>query len=192
MPARHTVYTISPSPDSTIAIEIAQTGLSKGKHLFVFEKFKGTLIYSPDLPLETELTLSLDADSLICRDSFAKPRRRERLARYAKLRALAVQNHPTLEVRSERFTAKPLRGFIAHGVLCFRGAEQPIKANIGFGVQKNGRLQVDADATIRLSDLAIPLPSAWFGLVRTEDQAVLHALLWGAASSSRAQPPAAI
>ncbi len=179
MPARHTVYKISPSPDSTLAIEIRKTGLVKRKHLFVFEQFSGELTYDPDQPLDSALNLSIEANSLVCRDSDAKPKVRQRLTQFALKQALRADDHPVVLIQSQRFLAKPLRGFIAEGTLRFHGVDRNIKANIGFGVPKKDRVQVDADATLRLSDYNLPRPSRLFGLIRTEDEVVLHALIWG-------------
>lgn len=179
MSARHTVYTISPSPDSTLAIEIKKTGLVKRKHLFVFEQFSGELIYDPDQPLDSVVNLSVEASSLVCRDSDAKPKVRQRLTHFVQTEALRVQDHPVVLIQSQRFLAKPLRGYIAEATLKFHGIDRNIKANVGFGVPKKDRVQLDADATLRLSDYNLPRPSSLFGLIRTEDEIVLHALIWG-------------
>jgi polyisoprenoid-binding protein YceI len=179
MPAQHTVYTISPSPDSTLAIEIRKIGLVRRKHLFAFERFRGALIYDPELPLDTVLNLTVETDSLVCRDAREKPKHRERLTRLALGAVAGEGTHPELQIESRRFIAKPLRGYVVEGVLRFRGVDRSIKANIGFGNEKKNRLQIDADATVRLSDFGVRLPSSLFGLVRTEDEVVLHALIWG-------------
>jgi polyisoprenoid-binding protein YceI len=179
MSARHTIYKISPSPDSTLAIEIRKTGLVKRKHLFVFEQYSGELIYDPDQPLDSGLNISIEANSLVCRDSDAKPKVRLRLTRFALAEALRAQDHPVVLIQSQRFLAKPLRGFVAEGTLRFHGIDRNIKANVGFGVPKKGRVQLDADATLRLSDYNLPRPSSLFGLIHTVDEIVLHALIWG-------------
>ena len=173
------VYTISPSPDSTLAVEISRHGLQKRKHLFVFEQYTGELAYDPDHPLNSRLRLSVEADSLSVRGAQEKKRSSQQLARFALSQVLRVQDHPSLRIESQRFIAKPLRGFVVECVLYFRGMDRIFKANIGFGVEKNGRLQLDADATLRLSELKLPRPSSLCGLIRTEDEIVLHALIWG-------------
>ncbi|HEY7208733.1 MAG TPA: YceI family protein [Bryobacteraceae bacterium] len=182
MSARSTVYTISPSPDSTLAIETRTSGLAKRKHLFIFERFRGALIYDPEQPLDTALNLTVEAGSLVCRDDREKPGKRARLTQTVLREALGSDTHPELQLQSERFIAKPLRGFVVEGTLRFRGIDRAVKANIGFGTEKKNRLQIDADATVRLSDFGVPRPSSLFGLVRTNDEVVLHALIWGLAS----------
>ncbi|HEX4170540.1 MAG TPA: YceI family protein [Bryobacteraceae bacterium] len=182
MSAPHTVYTISPSPDSTLAVETRKAGLKKEKHLFIFERFSGTLVYDPERPLDTTLNLLIDARSVLCRDRSQKPKRAATLTRFAADQALATSRYPEIQLASKRFVAKPLRGFVAEASLHLHGVEHPIKANIGFGVRKNDRIQIDADAALCLSQFGIPRPSSLFGLIHTEDEIVLHALIWGVAS----------
>ena len=183
MSARHTVYTISPSPDSALAVEISTTGLAKRKHVFVFERFSGGLIYDPDLPLETILSLTVETASIVYKDSRLRPGTRKKLTHIASTQALAAQVHPDLQVKSQRFVAKPLRGYIAEVLVQFRGMQQELKANVGFSVEKKGRLQIDADAAVRLSNFGIAQHTSLFGLNRTSDEAVLHVLLWGIVAS---------
>ena len=178
MPARHTIYTISPSPDSALALEVCQKGWSQRKYLFAFERFSGELIYDPECPLETKLSLVIQVDSLAYRHSPKGPKS-DALSRLALRRAHEARTHPELTFTSRQFRAKLLRGFVVEGVVTFGGAERTTTANIGFGVEKKNWLQVDADATVRLSDWNLPRPRSILRCAHTENEAVLHALLWG-------------
>ena len=166
MSERLTVYTISPSPDSAVAVEIKESGLRKQKHLIVFERYAGELFYDPERPLETSVKLRIEAASV------SDPSARKLLS-----------DHEIL-IESRSFRAKPLRGFVGDGTLRFRGADHEIRANIGFGPVKNGRVHIDADSTLLFSRLGLPRRTSLFGLIRTEDEAVLHASLWGVSSVS--------
>ena len=181
MPQSRTVYTISPSPDSTLALEIHETGLFKRKHLFAFEAFSGQLSFDWDEPLESALALSIDANSLCCRGvQEKKPNRAAlRLVRFAGQQALQAHQHPTLRARSQRFMAKPLRGYVVEGVLELCGRTYKLKANLGFGPPGKDRLQIDADAMLSLKEVGVLPPASWLGLSRVDDQATVHALLWG-------------
>src|SRR5579884_1842295 len=130
MGARATVYTISPSPDSTLAIETRTTGLVKQKHLFVFERFRGTLIYDPAQPLDSVLHLNVESRSLACRDDHRPPNKRARHLEAALRNALGSASDPELRLESTRLIEKPLRGFILEGLLRFRGIERPVRANL--------------------------------------------------------------
>ena len=179
MCARSTVYTISPSPDSTLANAARASGVVKHKYLFVFERFRGTLIYDPEQPLDSALNLTIEAASLACRDGQHRSFKRTRHLEAALRQALGSETHPELQLESTRLVAKPLRGFILEGTLRFRGLEHSVRANLGFGTEKKYRLQIDADAAVRLSDFGVAAPSSLLGLIRTLDEVVLHAYLWG-------------
>ncbi len=174
-PVSHSVLTISPSPDSVLAVQVKQTGLRANKHLFVFERYSGALGYDPDQPLFSTLRLRIDAASVVCRNVKSV----DRLTRFARDEALLANDFPEITMRSERLTAKPLRGFVLEGTVALHGVDRAIKANVGFGPLKNGRVNIDADSAIRLSDFDLPRPSRLFGLIRIEDEVVLHASLWG-------------
>ncbi len=182
MPAPQTVYTILPSPDSTLAVETSESGPRSRKHLFTFDRFHGSLLYNPDQPLNSTLTLTIDAASVICRSSRLKQAALQTLSRYVAEEALSSSRFPQIHLASTHFSAKPLRGYVAEATLDFRGGEYPLKANIGFGVLKNERVQIDADASLSLTRLGIARPSSLFGLVQTADEIVLHALIWGLAA----------
>ena len=166
-----TVYTISPSPDSTIAVEIKESGLRKRKHLFVFERFSGELLYHPNQPLASTLKLHIEVASLTDRGA---------------QEALLAEAHSAIILESRSFRAKPLRGFIAEGTLTLHGLQHDIRANVEFGPVKKGRVHMEGDATLSLSQLRLPRPTSLFGLVRTDDMAVLHASLWGISQSDEA------
>lgn len=174
-----TLYTIAPSYDSTLAVEIANTGLLRHrKHVLVFERFEGQISYSPENPTASRVELSLDPDSLRCRDKGLKPRRAEKFAAFIRSRVLKTGRSSTVRFVSSSVSAKPLRGYVVEGTLFLCGAEQQVRANVMLGVQTNGRFQIDADAPVKLSAFGIKPPSSLFGLIGTRDEAMIHMLLW--------------
>ncbi|HEY7302967.1 MAG TPA: YceI family protein [Bryobacteraceae bacterium] len=175
-------YTISPSEDSTIAVEICKTGLMrKRKHLLFFQNFSGELSYSSEQAEVSRLDVTVDAKSIVCRDQWLKARKQRRITEYARSRALAVDRHPEIRFSSNRIAPKPLRGFIVEGVLNVCGTTRVVKVNLVLSVRTDGRLQLDADSSIRLTDFGISPPSSYFGLAGTKDEAVIHLLLWARA-----------
>lgn len=172
-------YTISPSEDSTIAVEVFKTRLMrKRKHLFFFQNFGGKLFFSPVRPENASLDLTVDAGSVVCRDAWLKTRKQRRITEYARNHALAADRHPEIHFSSNRIAPKPLRGFVVEGVLKVCGVTRVLKANMVVSPRTDGRLQLDADSSIRLTDFGISPPSSYFGLAGTKDEAVLHLLLW--------------
>jgi polyisoprenoid-binding protein YceI len=177
-------YTITPSNDSTLAIEIGKTGLWKRrKHFLFFEKFEGYLAYDPDCPEASCVNLSIDATSLVCRDPWLKPKKQKAVTRYARAEALDADHHPEITFASTRIARKALRGFSVEGLLEIRDVSRAVKLNVILSqVRPNqGReasLQIDGDATFRLSEFGIQPPSSFWGFVGTRDEVLIRALLW--------------
>ena len=179
MSAWQTVYTIAPSIDSTLALEIFKTGLMRRKkHILFFENFTGELSYVREHPESSRLDISIDALSVTCRDQWLKPKQQQLVTKYARNEALAADQYPGIRFASTRISAKPLRGFVVEGVLTLRGTGRNVRVNVVLNPMKRGRFQIDGDATLHLSDFGITPPSMLFGLVGTKDEALLRLLLW--------------
>ena len=180
MSAWQTIYTISPSNDSTLALEVFKTGLMRRKkHILFFENFAGELSFVREHPESSRLDISIDALSVTCRDQWLKPKQQQMVTKFAR-EALAVDRHPDIRFASTRISAKPLRGFVVEGVLTLRGTGRNVRVNVVLNPMKRGRFQIDGDATLRLSDFGIPPPSMLLGLIGTKDEALLRLLLWAA------------
>lgn len=179
------LYKIEPSYDSTIAVEVAKTGLlRKHKHILVFERFNGQLYYSPDDPKSARIELIIDSGSLTCQDKWLKPKKRKKVAEFARSRVLAADRHCEMRFASSAISLKPLRGFVVEGKLALCGVEKPIRANVILGPQTNGRFQIDADVPLRLSDFGIKPPSALLGMIGTQNEAMVHLLIWASRTSA--------
>jgi polyisoprenoid-binding protein YceI len=173
------LHIISPSNESTIAVEVVEARLMrKYKHTFVFENYTGKLYYSPDQPEKSRLNIDIDARSIVCRDRGLKANKQRRMADHVREVALEAKSHPKICFSSSELTAKPLRGFVMQGSLDVRGRTQALKMNVVFNSRNATRFQIDADAICRLSDFGIKPPSAFFGMIETKDEAVIHLLLW--------------
>lgn len=181
MGAAEVLYTISPSSDSTLAIELYKTGLMRRKkHILFFENFSGNLHYVPHHPESSRIDMSIDATSVVCRDRWLRQRAQQRVTTYARKEALAVDRHPEIGFRSTRICLKPLRGFVVEGELKIRGVSRIVKVNVVLSPRKQDRFQVDGDTTICLSDFGIKPPSALLGLIGTKDEGLVRLLLWAA------------
>lgn len=180
-----TTYSIAPSIDSTIALEIEKTGLLRGKkHLLFFENFRGELCYVPGYPESSRLDMMIDARSVVCRDQWLKPKHQAQVTAYARREALDADHHPEIRFASTRISAKPLRGFVVEGVLTLRGTGRNVRVNVVLNPMKRERFQVDGDATLRLSDFGIKAPSSLMGLIGSKDDALLRLLLWATEPNS--------
>lgn len=179
MSAAEVLYTISPSNDSTIALEVLKTGLMRRrKHTLFFENFSGNLRYAPQHPESSHIDLSIDAGSVVCRDRWLRNKNQQLVTAYARKEGLATDTHPEIRFASTRICLKPLRGFVVEGELKIRGIGRIVKVNVVLSPRKYDRFQVDGDTSICLSDFGIRRPSSLFGLIGTKDEALVRLLLW--------------
>jgi polyisoprenoid-binding protein YceI len=179
MPELATSYTISPSVDSTLAIEVSRTGLKRRKkHTLFFEKFSGEMCYAEKDPGAFKMTLTIDATSVTCRDPWLSERKRRAVADFVRQNALAANIHPEIRFTSTSISAKPLRGFVVEGSLQIRDTARVVRVNTVLGAVLRDWIQLDGDALLRLSDFGLPRRSALFGLIGTKDEAVVRLLLW--------------
>jgi polyisoprenoid-binding protein YceI len=158
-------YTISPSDDSFISIEVSRTGLRRRKkHFLSFNKFKGEMCFSENDPGVFKMSLIIDAGSaageLACK------------------KALEANVHPDIRFTSDSIRAGVLRGFVIRGILQIRDTPCVVSFSTTLNRGRNSRLQIDGDATLRLGDFGLPRPSALFGLIGTKDEALVRVLLW--------------
>ncbi|MBV9441749.1 MAG: YceI family protein [Acidobacteriaceae bacterium] len=179
MTAADALYTLSPSNDSTLAIEVFKTGwLRRKKHILFFERFNGTLHYSADEPQRSSIEMLIDARSVLCRDAWLRRKQQEQVTQYARHEALEADRYPDIRFSSARIGAKELRGFVVEGELKIRGISRIVKVNVVLSPLKRDRFQVDGDVTLCLSDFGIKPPSRLLGLIGTKDQALVRLLLW--------------
>jgi polyisoprenoid-binding protein YceI len=189
MPAREALYTISPSADSTIAIEIFKTGLMRRKkHIFFFERFKGELCYFADHPEASRVNFTIDTNSIVCRDQWLKAKKQQFLAQYARDKILETRTHPEIRFASTRISSKPLRGYAVEGELKIRGTGRIVKVNMVVSPRRNDSFQLDGDATVCLTDFGIRPPSALLGLIGTKNEGLVRLLLWAIPVSGQPAP----
>lgn len=178
-----TFYKILPSNDSTLAVELYKTGLMKRKkHLLFFEQFEGELWYLPGHPESSQVKMTMHAASLVCRDKWLRPKRQEEVARYARKEILGADLYPRITFASDRMAEKRIRGFAVEGILRIRDMARTVNLNLVVNQTKPETLQIDGDATFRLSEFEVLRPSSFFGLIGTKDEVLIRLLLWATRS----------
>jgi polyisoprenoid-binding protein YceI len=179
MSAAEVLYTILPSNDSTLAIEVVKTGLlRRKKHILFFENFRGNLRYTPYHPESSRVDLLVDARSVVCRDTWLKSKKQQGVTTYVRDEALSADRYPEIRFASTRIRSKPLRGFVVEGELKIHGVSRIVKVNVVLSPRNQDRFQLDGDTTICLSDFGLERPSSLLGLVGTKDEALIRLLLW--------------
>lgn len=175
MPEFANAYTISPSEDSTVAVEVLRSGLLGGKkrHLLFFPNFSGEMYCAGNDFVDSRIVLTVDASTVICRDAWMSEKKRQAIAH-----DVTVIVSPTIGFTSTSVRAKALRGFVITGVLQIRGTSRELKINMSISPARTNGFQLDGDATFKLTDFHLPRPSKLFGLIGTKDEVVLHTRLW--------------
>jgi len=152
--------------------------MRRKKHLLFFEGFRGELCYVSDGLESSHVKIAIDTDSLVCRDKWLKPRRQDEICRYARNEVLAADRYPQITFASNRMTAKPIRGFTVEGDLKVRDMTRTVSVNVVVNQTKPQILQIDGDATFRLTEFGIRKPSSFLGLIGTKDEVLIRLLLW--------------
>ena len=154
-----TFYAILPSNDSTLAVEVYKTGLMKHKkHLLLFEQFRGELCYVPEHPESSQVKMTIDVASLVCRDKWLKAKRRQHVSSYTRKEVLAADRYPQITFSSDRVTTKRIRGFVVDGLLKVRDMTRAVSLDLVVNQTNPETLQIDGDAVFRLSEFGIRQP----------------------------------
>ena len=174
-------YTILPSNDSTVAVDVSRLsfGRSRCKDTFYFEAFQGEMTFTPDDLAAFKMQLRIDARGVACFRAGLSEKKRLKTADLAR-KALTAAGRNEIQFTAKSISAKPLRGYLIECVLHVCGISRVVKVNAVFSPVRNGAWQLDCDATIRLSEFDLPCPSSLFGLLSTRDESSVRLLLWAA------------
>ena len=177
-------YAILPSNDSTLAVELYRTGLARRKkHLVFFEDFRGKFISSGNDAEGSQMQIAINASSAVCRDAWLSAKKQEELSRFARDNVLATGQHPEIKFESSSVARKRIRGFVVKGTLNIRGTARDATVNVVINQTKPDTLQLDGDATLRLSEFGIEPPSWFLGLTKIKDEVLIRVLLWATRSA---------
>lgn len=174
-----TRYIIRPTSESSVAAQVFKSGLmARRKHVLFLQQYSGEVDYDCENPENSRVQLVFDAASVVCRDQWLKPEKRQSLLAFVQQEILAADNHEKITFSSNRITRISSTRFQVEGDLSLRGGAKPISFEVT--VIQNGkyRLEIDATAQLRMSDFGIRWPTALFGLIGTKDEVVLRFLLW--------------
>ncbi len=172
-------YTIAPTSESSVAVQVFKSGLmTKRKHTLFFQRYQGFVEYDNENPERSRVELSFDADSVVCRDEWLKADKRQELLAFVHKDVLAADRHQQIAFASERAERKSPTRFEIAGSLRLRGTSKPVVSEVVVLQKGKDRLEIDGSARIKLSDYGIEWPSAFFGLIGTKDEIKLRFLLW--------------
>jgi polyisoprenoid-binding protein YceI len=167
-------YEIHAASSGRLALTVEKTGLYRGeKHFFLFEKYDGRLLFDPQKPEASQVQLTIDSRSLICKDDWVSAGDLKKVQQTALDDMLAVKQYPMMTFAST--SIKPLGGdrYDAQGTLTIRGLPKPILMTVQLNAADPKALRIDGSATIKLSDYNLKPPSALLGAIGTKNEMAL-------------------
>ena len=179
MPEETVRYTIRPSAESTLTLEVFKTGLLAGKkHFFFFEQYEGEIDYDAQRPDNSRVRMTIQARSITCKDTWVKPEDRKKILDAALNDMMAANQYPQLSFASTRIVTKSKGLYEIQGDLTVRGIAKPVTFQAAVKPVGSQRLEIDGDARISHKDYGLKPISRFGGIVGTKDQMLLRFLVW--------------
>jgi len=159
-------YRIRPNESSRLELRVAKTGLYRGKvHVFTFPNYTGSLLYDPQKPEASQVSLTISARDLQLLDTWLSAKDFKSVQEYALKDMLAAEKYPDITFSSTAVRATDSAHFEVRGTLTIRSIAKPAVLNVGLSEKR-----FQGEATVRLSDYGLKPPKAALGLVGTEDE----------------------
>jgi polyisoprenoid-binding protein YceI len=179
MGRNETRYTIRPTGESSVAVQVFKSGLmARRKHVLFLQQYRGEVDYDCENPENSRVQLVFDANSVVCRDQWLKPEKRQSFLAFVQKEILATDHHEKIAFSSNRIRRISPTRFQLEGTLQLRGSDKPVAFEVVVIQNGKDRLEIDGTARLRMSDYGIDRPSAFFGLIGTKDEIALRFLLW--------------
>ena len=164
-------YEIAPAPESHFALEITKTGLLAGKtHRFEFLHYHGALYYNAERVADSNLRLTIESKSAICRDTWVKPKDREKIQKYALNEMLDTGQYPEIVFQSTVVQQIEEGSFRVQGRLTIRDQTQPVTVTVKLEASNPQRLRFNGQAKLKLTDYRLKPPTAALGAIGTRDE----------------------
>ena len=174
-----TRYIIRPTSESSVAAHVFKSGLmARRKHVLFLQQYSGEVDYDCENPENSRVQLVFDASSVVCRDQWLKPEKRQSFLAFVQKEILAVDVHEKITFSSNRINRISSTRFQLEGTLNLRGRAKPVLFEVVVIQNGKDRLEIDGTVQLRMSDYGIDRPTALFGLIGTKDEVVLRFLLW--------------
>ena len=171
-------YEIQPTGNSRLVLTVEKTGLMSGKkHLFLFERYVGTLSYDAASPERSRVDLSIEAASAVCKDTWVSEKDRNKIQEVALRDMLAAETYPKLLFSSASVTRKGANSFDVQGMLTIRGIAKPATVSVVVHSLDERISSVAGQAIVRLKDYGLKPPSAVLGAIGTKNEMTVEFLL---------------
>lgn len=164
-------FEVAPRPGAQLALTVEKTGLYHGKkHLFLFEKYRGTLVFSAQKPEESKIELTIDSRSAVCKDDWVGSGDLKKIMETTFEDMLAVKQFPTMTFVSSSIRPIGANQFEAQGTLTIRNTPKPVTVNVQLDATDRAKLRLRGGAKIHLKDYGLKPPSALLGAIGTKEE----------------------
>jgi polyisoprenoid-binding protein YceI len=171
MPAEAISYTIAPAENTRFVLEVFKTRLMSGKvHVFLFHKYRGTLVYDTETPERSSVKLEIDSGSIECTDTWVSAKDLAKVVKMAREDMLAVDKYPSMSFSSSAVRRKGEAEFEVEGALTIRGLARPALVLVKVRPGEARELILEGHATVKLEDYGLKPPSAALGMVGTKNE----------------------
>jgi polyisoprenoid-binding protein YceI len=161
-------YRIAPAAGSRMELQVEKTGFLRGKkHVFLFEKYEGTLQYHPEKPESSTVRLRIDAGSISCKDTWLSAKDLVKVQKYALEEMLAAERYAYIEFASTEIRSTGPGQFQAAGMLTIRGIGKPATVAVN-AKEHEASLELIGSAVVRLPDYGLKPPTAALGTIGTK------------------------
>jgi polyisoprenoid-binding protein YceI len=164
-------FSFQPQPGARFALTVEKTGLWSGrKHVFEFERYRGTLRLDWAQPARSVVELTIEAGSALCTDAWLSEKDRRKVLEFMFRDMLDVERHPRITFRSTAVVATAEKVFDVSGMLTVRGIERPARVSVTLGESGGTLTALTGRAIVRLKDYGLNPPKAALGAIGTKNE----------------------
>lgn len=163
-------YRIAPAPGAHFKLEVLKTGLLSGKiHVFVYEKYSGTLTYDPARPEQTQVDFRIEANSIVCQDTWIGDKDKRKVTEVA-LETMEASRYPYLQFRSTSVSKRENGKFEVQGMLTIKDISKPVSVTASVQPEDGGWRIVGTSKVLRKDFKIDPRAAIPFGLVGNKEE----------------------
>lgn len=163
-------YRIAPTDRAEVRLKVYKTGFMRGKiHDFVFQRYSGAVDFDASNPENSTVTLDIEADSMVCEDTWVSAGNLAKIVREGKEKILQTAKYPRISFRSTEIRPLANGNFAVTGRLTIRGRSEVGSVEVALKANANGELRFDGSAVVALKDYGIKPPAAMLGAVGTKN-----------------------
>jgi len=120
------VYNLHSGDQGRLELTVEKNGLLSGKkHLFTFSQYEGTLRFDRERPEASTVSFSLQAATILCRDTWLSAKDLRKVQEFAVKDMLAADKYPKIGFRSTAIRKADASRYEVDGILTIRDVSKP-------------------------------------------------------------------